>query len=91
MSVFNMLPDSCKTPLEYSDFQQAKSAGGACLDIRGKTVGNTFYFQSMYVVNDLIVDMILGQDFLKENEASIDSARNQLKIKKSCGKSFRKN
>ena len=27
---------------------------------------NTLYFSTMYVMNDVIVDMILGRDFLNE-------------------------
>ena len=37
----------------------------------------------MYVTEDLIVEMIIGRDFLKENRESIDLQRNKLKLKKS--------
>ena len=37
----------------------------------------------MYITDDLIVEMIIGRDSLKENGASIDLQRNKLKLKNS--------
>ena len=65
-----------------------KLQGALQLNILGQStiefnLGQTTYSQPMYVTDDLIVEMIIGRDFLKENGASIDLQRNKLKLKNS--------
>ena len=87
-SVFYLLPDSCKSPLNSVNHTEAKTAGGFQLTILRQsslefTLGQTIYTQKMYVTDDLIVDMIIGRDFLVKNGATIDMQRNALKLKRS--------
>ena len=87
-AVFNNLPSNTKTALKVSDFQSAKTAGGADMNIKGQvtvqcTIGKNAYLVDAYVIDDLITDMVLGQNFLKENNAMIDIAKSQLRLRKS--------
>ena len=85
-AAFSSLPSTAKSSIFSSDHGSATTAGGDQMNLLGQAdihcfLGNNEYTVRAYVVDSLVVDMVLGHNFLAENNAQIDIAKSELKLK----------
>ena len=85
LNAFNSLSQSDKTDIEKQSYTHATSAGGSPVQIQDVAsisfkLRKSSYKTKVYVVQDLIVDLILGTKFLEQEGAVIDFSKGQFNL-----------